>query len=73
MIIVICKFVTFSLLKLAIGWNTEEVLSKQLARIAKLLFVNFLCWKKRGNGQHRMWTNKEKLEARNIIKTDNYF
>ena len=40
-IIVICKFVTFSLLEL--GWITEVVHSKQLARIAKLLFVNFLC------------------------------
>ena len=39
-IIVIRKFVTFSLLKL--GWNIEVEHSKQLARIAKLLFVNFL-------------------------------
>ena len=39
-IIVICKFVTFSLLKL--GWNTEVEHSKLLARIAKLLFLNFL-------------------------------
>ena len=39
-IIVICKFVTFSLLKL--GWNTDVEHSKQHARIAKLLFVNFL-------------------------------
>ena len=33
-IIVVCKFVTFSLLKL--GWNTEVEHSKQLARIANL-------------------------------------
>ena len=39
-IIVICKFVTFSRLKL--GWNTEVKQSKQHARISKLLFVNFL-------------------------------
>ena len=38
-IIVICKFVTFSLLKL--GWNTEVEHRKQLTIIAKLLFVNF--------------------------------
>ena len=44
-IIVICKFVTFSLLKL--GWNTEVEHNKQLARIAQLLFVNFLFEEKR--------------------------
>ena len=26
----------------------------------------------RGNGQHRRWTDKEKLKARIIVKTDNY-
>ena len=61
-------FVTFSLLKL--GWNTDVVHSKQCATIAKMLFLHFLCQEKRGNGQHRRWTNKEKLEARVIIKTD---
>ena len=40
-VILICRFVTFSLLKL--GWNTKVMHSKQLARIAKILFVNFLC------------------------------
>ena len=49
--IVVCKFVAFSILKL--GWNTEEEHSKQLARIAKLLCVNFLCWGKTGTGHHR--------------------
>ena len=39
-IIIIGKFVTFSLLKL--GWNTEVEHRKQLAIIAKFLFVNFL-------------------------------
>ena len=40
-VILICRFVPFSLLKL--GWNTKVVHSKQLARIAKMLFFNFLC------------------------------
>ena len=34
------NFVTFALLKL--GWNTEVKHSKQLARFAKVTFVNFL-------------------------------
>ena len=40
-VILVCRFVPFSLLKL--GWNTNVVHSKQLARIAKMLFFNFLC------------------------------
>lgn len=71
-IIVICKFVTFSLLRL--GLNTEYcIYSKQLATIAKMLFLLLFCQEKRENGQHRRWTDKEKLmEARLIIKTGNY-
>ena len=40
-IVVICNFVIISLLKL--GWNIEVVHSKQLARLANMLFVNFIC------------------------------
>ena len=35
------NFVTFSLLDL--GWSTEVVHSKQLARIARMTSVSFLC------------------------------
>ena len=38
-VILICRFVTFSLLKL--GCNTKVVHSKQLARTANMIFVNF--------------------------------
>ena len=40
-IVVICNFVIISLLKL--GWNIEVVHSKQLARLSKMRFVNFIC------------------------------
>ena len=64
----ICHFFTSK------TWLEHWVLhSKQLATIAKMLFVTFVCQEKRENGQHRRWTDKEKLvEARLIIKTDNY-
>ena len=38
-VILICRFVPFSLLKL--GWNTKVVHSKQLGRTAKMIFLKF--------------------------------
>ena len=38
-VILICRFVPFSLLKL--GWNTKVVHNKQLGRTAKMIFLKF--------------------------------
>ena len=69
-IIVVCKFVPFSDLRLV--WNAEFCITSNLQQFAKMSFVAFSCREKKENGQHRRWTDKEILmEARLIIKTDN--
>ena len=65
-LILICRFVTFSLLKL--GCNTKVVHSKQLARTANMIFVNFFA-----SPREEMDKTEEELEVRLIIKTDNNY
>ena len=48
-------FVTFSLLKL--GWNTEVVHSKHLARIARMTIL--LIFFARGREEEREWTTQK--------------
>ena len=53
--------------------ETEVEHSKQLAKILNgILLIFYVRRRVRGNGQHRRWTDKEKLKARIIVKTDNY-
>ena len=65
-VILICRFVTFSLLKL--GCNTKVVHSKQLGRTANMTFVNFFA-----SPREEMDNTEEELEVRLIIKTDNNY
>lgn len=69
-IIVICKFVTFSLLRL--GWNTEYSIANNLQQLLRC-FLLLLFARRREKMDNTEGGLKEKLmEARLIIKTDNY-